>query len=81
MNYKTAKELNKRVFYEEYTDTIRTCPENYCVAVRRNGQFSCAGFDLDGALSNKRGVISLTIAMHQAGSTGGGLAEAISQVI
>ena len=35
MNYEEARKLGRRVFYEESTQTIRLCPENYRLADRR----------------------------------------------
>ena len=35
MDWETARKLGRRVFYEESTQTIRLCPENYRLADRR----------------------------------------------
>lgn len=43
-----------RVYYCESTQTLRTHPENYCVAVLRGDMFSADGHDLDGALDHLR---------------------------
>ena len=34
MDWEKARKLGRRVFYEESTQTIRLCPENYCLASR-----------------------------------------------
>jgi hypothetical protein len=46
--YGRARRLGERVFYEAETDTIRTQPENYLVAVHASG--SGWRFDLDNSI-------------------------------
>ena len=45
--YDQARQLGHRVFYEPATETIRQCPENYCLAVRRDGMWipGCGIYD------------------------------------
>ena len=33
-DYDKAYREGRRAFYEHYSDAIRSCPENYCLAVR-----------------------------------------------
>jgi hypothetical protein len=35
--WETAYHAGRRVFYEPATETIRQCPENYCILARRDG--------------------------------------------
>src|SRR5712691_11129205 len=37
--WERAYHAKRRVFYERATDTIRQCPENYLLAVRRDGRW------------------------------------------
>jgi len=34
-----ARAKGERVFYEHATATLRTCPENYCIATRKHGMW------------------------------------------
>ena len=34
MKYQQAYKEKRRAFYNDYSDTIRSCPENYCLAVK-----------------------------------------------
>ena len=34
-----AHQAGRKVFYEPATETIRQCPENYCLLVRRGGRW------------------------------------------
>jgi hypothetical protein len=37
--WETAYRAKQRVFYEAATETVRTCPENYCLAARQSGHW------------------------------------------
>ena len=70
----TAYALGRRVFYESATQTIRQCPENYCLAVRRDGRWRP---DIDAASTINAHSLGQVLTQYQDGSTGDGLAEAI----
>lgn len=77
-----AFKLGHRVFYERATETLRTCPENYCIAVR---QRTPDGYKwtlfLDGSLEPYRAVIAATLSTWVLGSTGDAIAEELGKVI
>ncbi len=37
--WESAQQLGRRVFFEAATETIRQCPENYCLLVRVGNQW------------------------------------------
>lgn len=76
-SYDEARIMGKRAFYERATDSIRLCPENYCLAVKANGKWKA--YD-DGAIRDKWAIIQTTIDEWQNGSTGDALAGEIGKL-
>ena len=77
-DWEKAKILGKRVFYETYTDTIRLCPENYCLAQQQlNGKWKVYN---DAAVKDKHGKIQEIIDIWQNGSTAEALADEIGKL-
>jgi len=82
MDWNTAMQLKKRMFWEEATETIRTCPENYCVAarVKKDGQYHWVT-DIDAALRPQLYFVQAAIREYEHGSTGQALADAIAEQV
>lgn len=77
--YETARQMQRRVFYEAATETLRTAPANYLIASRRNGRWVV---DLDGALITAGFTvmpIQQLLNTWQNGSTGAALAEVLER--
>lgn len=53
------------VFYEAATDTIRTCPENYCLAVLRGGRWTPF---VDAGVGRQRAGLAAVIHRHSGAS-------------
>lgn len=80
MTWDEARRLNKRLFWETATETIRVCPENYCVAARmRTGDGYKWVTDIDGALKPYLQSIRAVIATYENGSTAQALADVIAE--
>lgn len=72
--YEQAKHLGWRCFYDERSNSIRSCPENYCLAERLNRKWrahpdAIKVADIDAV---RRALVEFS-----SGSTGGGLADII----
>lgn len=71
--------LGKRTFYERSTQTIRACPENYCLA--HKGDNGWKRYGNDNATRGWWTAIDRTIEIWKGGSTGEALATAIGKAI
>jgi hypothetical protein len=80
MTWNEAQKLGKRVFWEASTETIRVCPENYCVAARQHTPDGYTWItDWDGALRPYWPQINATIREYEGGSTAQALADVIAE--
>ena len=57
--WEVAHKEGRRVFYESATDTVRACPENYCLAVRTGD--SWGPHPWEGAIADIRPIIGRAI--------------------
>lgn len=80
--WEAARQLGRRAFYERATETLRTCPENYCLAARQEvrGRYVWRPF-VDAALREHETTIVAEIERWAAGSTGDALAEAVGAIL
>ncbi len=60
--WEEAYHSKQRVFFEPATDTVRTCPENYCLAFRRDGK-TWEPF-VDAAMGPLRAPIAALVTRH-----------------
>lgn len=63
--YDQARAAGLPVFYEAATDTIRTCPENYCLAVQRGGRWTPF---VDAGVGRQRAGLAAVIRRHSGAS-------------
>lgn len=61
--WEQARRLGRRVFYEPETETVRQCPQNYCLVVRRDGQWQ---MDIDAASPLNAHSLGMFLADHRA---------------
>lgn len=73
--WETAYHTHRRVFYEAATETIRECPANYCLIVKRDGRW---GLDQDKASTVSPLVLRMAMALHE---DGGALAAALETLV
>ena len=76
--WERARRLKRRAFYESATQTIRSCPENYCLAIGGPG---CWRPSVDAAIAHKAPQIVAQIALYARHSTSDALADAIGEVL
>lgn len=77
-SYEKAKIMKRRAFYESYTDTIRLCPENCCLAQRQPNLKWKLYKDM--AVADKHNQIKEVIETWQNGSTAEALADEIGKL-
>lgn len=76
--WEIAYQLKRRAFYERATDTLRLCPENYCLATRSNKKWKA--YRDEGATKTMHDKIQAVLDEWQNGSTGDALAEEIGKL-
>jgi hypothetical protein len=77
-DWERAYQMGRRAFYERYTDTIRACPENYCLADGGPGKWRLYR---DGAMRAYWPAIERVIAEWGQGSTSDALADEIGRAL
>lgn len=78
-DWEKANILGKRAFYERSTQTIRACPENYCLAHR--GPNGWQRYGEDNATRGWWTLIDNVIRTYKNDSTGDALASLIGEAI
>lgn len=78
-DWERARILEKRAFYERYSDTIRLCPENYCLAYRGQDKKFHVYVD-EHATIRLHDKIQETIETWQGGSTAEAIATEIGKL-
>ena len=77
--YEEAQIMGKRTFVENSTETIRTCPENYCLAHRKNGRWQA--YRDEGITRHLHDRIQETLDTWQGGSTSAALAKELAKLL
>jgi hypothetical protein len=82
-SWEQAARLGRRAFFERETMTLRTCPENFCLAVYRYGRWKAFadGAVVDGALKTTVNQIQAVLDTWQGGSTGDALADELGRLL
>jgi len=73
-----ALTLRKRAFYERYTETLRLCPENYCLAHKAQKKW-CVYRD-EGATRKLHDKIQEALDTWQNGSTAEAIADELGKL-
>lgn len=61
--WEKAREAGARLFHETYSNTIRVCPHNYCIAIYRGMAWVA---DVDAALGDYVDIMRQLVADHNA---------------
>jgi hypothetical protein len=76
--WELANQQGRRAFYERATDTLRSCPENYCLAYRtKDGRWHV--YRDEGATRAQHDAFAKIILDWQAGSTGDAIADLLGE--
>lgn len=77
--WEQAHKLGRRAFYERSTDTLRSCPENYCLAHRVGGRWRA--YRDEGATRALHDAFDLALQAYRDGSTGDALADLLGALL
>jgi len=80
-DWEKARILDKRAFFERSTNTIRSRPENYCLAYRRSATGIWWVYTREAATKGKHHLIARVLAEYSRWSTADALAEEIGKVL
>ena len=78
-SWEVAYRTGRRAFYESATDTIRACPENYCLAIRVNGEWQA--YRDEGATRRFHDVIQALVETIEGAPSDDALADEIGTLL